>query len=55
MDQIFRALLRKPGFRWERDGDALLRTRKKGFFHADPMPTVTVVGDRILELLRSGE
>ncbi|MDK1475479.1 hypothetical protein QNO07_18985 [Streptomyces sp. 549] len=55
VDEVFRALLRKPGFRWERDGDALLRTHKRDFFHADPMPTVTVVGDRLLELLRSGE
>jgi hypothetical protein len=55
VDQVFRTLLRKPGFRWEPDGEELLRTRKKDFFHADPMPTVTVVGDRLLELLRSGE
>ena len=42
VDPVFRALLRKPGFRWERDGEALLRARKKAFFDADPMPTVTV-------------
>ena len=35
-DPVFRTLLRKPGFSWERDGEELLRRRKKTFFDHEP-------------------
>lgn len=53
-DLVFRALLRKPGFCWERDGEQLLRRRKKSFYDREPMPSITPVGDRLTELLRTG-
>ncbi|MGW9030425.1 hypothetical protein ACWGQ5_41380 [Streptomyces sp. NPDC055722] len=51
-DAVFRALLRKPTFAWERDGEDLLRRRKAKHFAHEPLPTVTPVGDRLAELLR---
>ncbi|MEU1600432.1 hypothetical protein ABZ468_48720 [Streptomyces sp. NPDC005708] len=50
-DAVFRALLRKPTFAWERDGEELLRRRKAKHFAHEPLPTVTPVGDRLAELL----
>lgn len=51
-DAVFRALLRKPGFSWARDGEALLRRRKKSFHATEPRPGTTVLGQRLAELLR---
>lgn len=53
-DAVFRVLLRKPGFCWQRDGEDLLRRHKKGFFDTEPTPCVSPVGDRLTELLRGG-
>jgi hypothetical protein len=53
VDQVFRALLRKPGFTWERDGENLLRRHKKTFFDRDPTPSISTVGERLAELLRA--
>jgi hypothetical protein len=47
-----RTLLRKPAFTWERDGEELLRRRKKSHYTRDPLPGVTPVGARLAELLR---
>ncbi|WP_234327972.1 hypothetical protein [Streptomyces sp. NRRL F-2664] len=52
-DAVFRALLRKPGFSWTRDGEDLLRSRKKSFFQQDKAPSFSVVGERLAELLRT--
>ncbi len=52
VDRVFRKLLRKPGFCWERDGEDLLRRRKKEFFDHAPTPGISVVGARLAELLR---
>ncbi|MEW1660082.1 hypothetical protein [Streptomyces sp. NPDC093707] len=52
-DAVFRALLRKPAFTWERDGEALLRRRKKSHYAREPLPSITLVGDRLAELLRT--
>lgn len=54
-DPVFRMLLRKPGFCWERDGERLLRRRKKTFFDREPTPSISTVGDRLVELLRTGQ
>lgn len=51
-DPVFRKLLGKPGFCWDRDGEALLRRRKKEFFDRAPTPSISVVGERLAELLR---
>lgn len=51
-DPVFRALLRKPGFCWSRDGENLLR-RHKPFYDREPTPSVSVVGERLTELLRA--
>jgi hypothetical protein len=51
-DAVFRALLRKPGFSWARDGEALLRQGKKSYFACEPRPSTTVLGERLAELLR---
>lgn len=53
-DPVFRALLRKPGFSWQRDGEQLLRRRKKAFFDAEPTPSISTVGERLARLLRTG-
>jgi hypothetical protein len=50
-DAVFRALLRKPTFAWERDGEELLRRRKAKHFAHEPLPSVTPVGARLAELL----
>jgi hypothetical protein len=52
-DPVFRALLRKPGFSWQRDGEKLLRRHKKPFFDREPTPSISIVGQRLSELLRS--
>ncbi|MER5409334.1 hypothetical protein [Streptomyces sp. NPDC002769] len=52
-DTVFRVLLRKPGFSWQRDGEELLRTRKKAFIDKEPAPSYSVVGERLAELLRT--
>ncbi|MFE5144367.1 hypothetical protein ACFRDV_43320 [Streptomyces fagopyri] len=52
-DPVFRVLLRKPGFSWQRDGEELLRSRKKGFTDKELAPSYSVVGERLTELLRT--
>ncbi|MGQ0840721.1 hypothetical protein [Actinokineospora sp.] len=52
-DPVFRALLRKPGFLWSRDGEKLLRRRKKPYFDREPVPSVSIIGERLGELLRT--
>ncbi|WP_282694966.1 hypothetical protein [Streptomyces sp. CC208A] len=53
-DGVFRKLLRKPGFTWSEHGDALLRRRKPWYYESDPRPGVSVIGDRLCELLGAG-
>ena len=50
---VFRALLRKPSFAWERDGEELLRRRKADHFAREPLPSITPVGARLAQLLRT--
>ncbi|MCZ4588223.1 hypothetical protein O4328_31885 [Rhodococcus opacus] len=51
VDPVFRTLLRRPRFCWHRDGEDLLRTRKKEFFQRETAPSFTVTGRRLAELL----
>ncbi|MFE9258487.1 hypothetical protein [Streptomyces sp. NPDC006879] len=53
-DGVFRKLLRKPGFTWSEHGEALLRRRKLWYYESDPRPGVSVIGDRLSELLGAG-
>ncbi|WP_240918634.1 hypothetical protein [Rhodococcus sp. 14C212] len=55
VDPVFRVLLRKPGFSWQRDGEDLLRIRKREFFQQETAPSFTVTGDRLAELLHTPE
>lgn len=50
-DPVFRALLRKPGFTWERDGENLLRRYKSDYVDREATPSYSVVGTRLAELL----
>lgn len=51
--QLFQHLLKKPGFSWERDGEALLRKHKPWCFEASPLPPVTPLSSELAEALRS--
>jgi Bacteriocin-protection, YdeI or OmpD-Associated len=42
--QLFQRLLGRPGFSWERDGEALLREHKPWCFENTPQPSVTPLG-----------
>lgn len=39
-DRTLQALLRKPSFSWQRDGEGLMRRHKKDFFATTPLPKV---------------
>lgn len=49
-DEVFRKLLRKPGFTWSAHGEALLRRRKPWCYEQEPRPGVSVIGERLSEL-----
>jgi hypothetical protein len=41
--RVFRRVLRRPAFSWERDGEALLRRYKASWFEQPPLPSVTPI------------
>jgi hypothetical protein len=45
--QLFQHLLKKPGFSWERDGDALLRRHKPFCFSTNAQPPVTPLSSEL--------
>ncbi|MFD7728926.1 hypothetical protein ACFV6F_00870 [Kitasatospora phosalacinea] len=49
-DEVFRKLLRRPGFSWAEHGEELLRQRKPQYYAQEPRPGVSVIGDRLAEL-----
>ncbi|MFI9270140.1 hypothetical protein ACIGXM_05420 [Kitasatospora sp. NPDC052896] len=53
-DAVFRKLLRKPGFTWAEHGEALLRRRKPWYYEQEPRPGVSVIGERLSELVAGG-
>jgi hypothetical protein len=53
-DTVFRKLLRKPGFSWAEQGEALLRRRKPWYYENEPRPGVSVIGERLSELAAGG-
>ncbi|WP_405018561.1 hypothetical protein OHV05_17730 [Kitasatospora sp. NBC_00070] len=50
VDTVFRKLLRKPEFTWPEHGEALLRRRKPWYYAQEPLPGVSVIGERLGEL-----
>ena len=50
--EVFRHLLNRPRFRWDRDGEPLLRRYKPAFFDTPPLPSVIPVSDRAAGHLR---
>jgi Domain of unknown function (DUF6398) len=53
--QLFQRVLKKPGFSWERDGEALLRKHKPWCFEAKPLPPVTPLTSELAEALPSSK
>ncbi|WP_432829147.1 hypothetical protein [Dactylosporangium sp. CA-092794] len=51
VNQVFRAALGKPAFRWETDGERLLREHKSSWYARPPFPRVTVLSDRLAAAL----
>lgn len=54
VDTVIRKVLRKPGFTWTEHGEALLRRHKPEFYGREPRPGVSVIGDRLAELVAAG-
>lgn len=53
-DQVFRLVTGRPGFRWTRDGEALLRKHKPWAYDQPPQPRTVVLGDRIAPYAAEG-
>lgn len=47
-DAVFAQALRRPGFSWRRDGDALLRRHKAEFLDQPPNRGISVVSERLI-------
>jgi hypothetical protein len=45
--QVFQRLLSRPRFRWDRDGEPLLRRYKPAHFGTPPLPHVVPISDRL--------
>ncbi|MBG6138318.1 hypothetical protein [Longispora fulva] len=45
--EVFRRLLRRPGFDWQRDGEQVMRDRKAWFYQQPPLPSITPISDRL--------
>jgi len=52
-DAVFRRVLGNRSFSWRQHGEALLRKRKPGYYEAEPLPSVAVLSDRVMELARA--
>lgn len=50
--QVFRHLLNKPRFSWERDGESLLRRNKRAHFERPAYPCITPASERLTTYLR---
>ncbi|WBP87753.1 hypothetical protein [Kitasatospora cathayae] len=55
VDEVFRKLLRQPGFTWTEHGEELLRRRKRRYYEQEPRPGVSVIGERLSELARGAQ
>ncbi|WP_431676162.1 hypothetical protein [Kitasatospora sp. KL5] len=54
VDAVIGKVLRKPGFTWAEHGEAWLRGCKADFYEREPRPSVSVIGDRLAELVAAG-
>ncbi len=52
VNRVIRAALGKPAFRWDSDGDQLLRQRKSSWYARPALPSVTVLSPRLAAALR---
>lgn len=53
VDRVFAKLLGEKGFRWDRDGEAMLARKKPTFLHHEPTPSITVMPMRLAELCKT--
>lgn len=51
VDEVYRRVLKKPSFTWEKQGEQLLRKRKPWYFKEDRLPKTTPTSEYLLELL----
>lgn len=51
-DAVFRRVLGNRGFTWRQHGEGLLRKRKPRYYESEPLPSVAVLSDRVMELAR---
>lgn len=53
VDGVFQRVLGNRNFTWGRHGEGLLRKRKPGYYENEPLPSVAVLSDRVMELARA--
>ena len=53
VDDLYRVALSRPGFSWERDGKALLRTYKPAPIHHEDLPRIAMVPVPLAEAYRN--
>ncbi|GAA0476179.1 hypothetical protein Ade02nite_42540 [Paractinoplanes deccanensis] len=49
---VFRRLLKRPRFDWDRDGEQLMREVKPGYFDRPPRPRVSPLSERLAEFAK---
>jgi hypothetical protein len=53
VDDVYRTILKKPAFTWDKQGEHLLRKRKPWYFKEERYPKTTPASDYLLELMSS--
>jgi hypothetical protein len=51
VDEVYRAVLKKPAFTWEKNGELLLSKRKPWYFQETRYPKSTPVSDYLVDLI----
>ena len=51
--RVFAQVTNRPGFSWDRDGEALLRQYKAAYFDRPRLPDITPLGDELAQALRA--
>lgn len=51
VDEVYRTVLKKPKFTWDKQGEQLLRKRKPWYFRQERYPKTTPVSGYLMELL----
>ncbi len=52
VDAVYKRVLGNRSFSWRQHGEGLLRKRKPGYYETEPLPSVAVLSDRVMELAR---